>query len=249
MNSSDDESVLARGQRIISLLFDAGRRAGLIPEREYPIPGGRIDVVWLWKGPPSFPSLLPVVGFEVESSWRTRKHLKGDYANLVDLQPALGAIVLLGEGEDVESTRRFLRKMLDGCPGRIEVWSEEDVKHLAESPQEIVSDIFEAAHTPQDLAESLEETQKRPVLSRVGKYRRLAHWLAAEDREQFDSTFREVEEALGFPLPPSCRRHEAHWYGYDNTAVGRAIQDAGWQVKNVRIPQETLTFVRTTSQA
>ena len=39
---------------------------------------------------------VPVVAFEVESSWRTRKHIKGDYLNLFDLGASRGVIVLLG---------------------------------------------------------------------------------------------------------------------------------------------------------
>lgn len=115
-----DQDAKARGTRILNLLEEAGHTAGLQPEREYPVVGGRIDMVWLWKGPPAFPSVLPVVGFEVESSWRTRKHIKGDYLNLLDLQPALGIIVLLGEGADVESTRAFAQTMIDRRPQRAE---------------------------------------------------------------------------------------------------------------------------------
>ena len=56
---------------------------------------------------------LPAVAFEVESSWRTRKHLKGDYINLFDSGASLGVIVLLGVGEAVESTRRFARTLVE----------------------------------------------------------------------------------------------------------------------------------------
>src|SRR5256885_9198244 len=102
-----NEDVSERAQRIVSLVESAGRSVGLDVQREYPVVGGRIDLVWLWRGPEGFPAALPLVAFEIESSWRTRKHLKGDYLNLLDLQPALGVIVLLGEGDDVESTRKF----------------------------------------------------------------------------------------------------------------------------------------------
>ena len=57
---------------------EAGRQMGLLRRRST-VPGGRIDVVWLWRPPRSFPGLddlVAVVGFEVESSWRTRKHVK-----------------------------------------------------------------------------------------------------------------------------------------------------------------------------
>lgn len=31
--------------------------------------------------------------------------------------------------------------------------------------------------------------------------------------------FAEIEEQIGIPLPPSCRRHAAHWSGYEGSAV------------------------------
>lgn len=46
-----EETPGERGKRIIGLLADAGRRAGLSVELEYPVVGGRVDVVWLWQGP------------------------------------------------------------------------------------------------------------------------------------------------------------------------------------------------------
>jgi hypothetical protein len=57
-------------------------------------------------------------------------------------------------------------------------------------------------------------------------------------------TFAEIEETLGFALPPSCRRHLPHWYGYDSTAVGRAIRDAGWRARHVDLLAETVIFER-----
>jgi hypothetical protein len=106
----DEERAAERNRRLAVLLADAGRAVGLTVEFEYPVPGGRIDVVWLWEGPERFPVRLPLVGFEVESSWRTRKHIKGDLLNLMDLQPALGIIVLAGrrrEGRSYEEVRAF----------------------------------------------------------------------------------------------------------------------------------------------
>jgi hypothetical protein len=124
------EEAKERGSRIVGVLVEAGKRIGLRVELEYPVLGGRIDVVWLWDGPEIFPARLPLVGFEVESSWRSRKHIKGDLVNLLELQPALGVIVLLGEGADVESTRNFARDMVRRRASRIEVWEEAKVAAL-----------------------------------------------------------------------------------------------------------------------
>lgn len=106
------EGASERNRRLAAVLKAVGLAAGLKVEFEYPVVGGRIDVVWLWEGGPRFPVRLPLVGFEVESSWRTRKHIKGDLLNLIDLQPALGVIVLAGEGADVEATRQFARSLV-----------------------------------------------------------------------------------------------------------------------------------------
>lgn len=77
-------------------------------ETEYPVQGGRLDVVWLTDLPDAVcaDALVVVafeaiqVAFEVEPSSRTRKHVKGDYLNLFDVGAALGVLVLLGDGAD-----------------------------------------------------------------------------------------------------------------------------------------------------
>ena len=79
----DDAHALNR--EITALLQDAGEAAGYEVATEYSLSGGRLDVVWGMPSPiPSVDRLLPVVGFEIESSWRTRKHIKGDLLNLQD---------------------------------------------------------------------------------------------------------------------------------------------------------------------
>ncbi len=78
----------------------------------------------------------------------------------------------------------------------------------------------------------------------TGKYRALWQHLRTHPRDEWRATFAEVEEVLGFPLPPSSRRYTAHWYGYRATAVGRAIRDAGWRATQVNLTAETVRFVR-----
>jgi hypothetical protein len=78
----------------------------------------------------------------------------------------------------------------------------------------------------------------------AGKYRALWAWLRAQEGDRLPATFADVEKVLGMRLPPSSRKHPAHWSGYDGSAVARAIRDAGWAAKDVDIRGERLTFVR-----
>ena len=38
--------------------------------------------------------------------------------------------------------------------------------------------------------------------------------------------------------------HLPHWYGYEGSAVARAIIDAGWRARNVDLANERLLLVR-----
>lgn len=88
-----------------------------------------------------------------------------------------------------------------------------------------------------------EELDDPSVPSHTGKYRKLWEWLRAQDADGIPLTFEDVEEVLGIALPPSARLHEAHWYGYEGTALGRAIRDAGWKASHVSLVEQRVTFV------
>jgi hypothetical protein len=77
-----------------------------------------------------------------------------------------------------------------------------------------------------------------------GKYRALWQWLCDQRVASVDTSFADIERVLGFPLPPSCRRHQPHWHSYEGSAVVRAIIDAGWRATNVNVEREEVTFVR-----
>lgn len=77
-----------------------------------------------------------------------------------------------------------------------------------------------------------------------GKYVKLFDWLRRQPGPSVAASFRKVEEVLGFPLPPSSRRHLPHWYGYKGSAVARAIIDAGWRATDVNLTAERVTFVK-----
>lgn len=246
-----EETASERGRRVIEILCAHGTRLGFEVAREYPVQGGRLDVVWLAAqglAIPGFERPLPAVGFEVESSWRTRKHIKGDYLNLADLSAGLGVIVLLGDGEEVEATRRFAETLVDRPGPRILVWSEQDVHRLAthdpQTPTLAPDNANPAPSGGQHAAGDGTGTPQGETNAHAGKYRALWAWLRNQTSDRFSSTFTEIEEIIGMPLPPSSRRHPAHWHGFEGSAVARAIRDAGWTVRDLDIPHERLTFVR-----
>jgi hypothetical protein len=235
-----EETATERGRRVVAALAAKGEELGFTVLHEYPVQGGRLDVVWLMPTLEALPGTTtapPVVGFEVESSWRTRKHLKGDYLNLYDLGAALGVLVLLGDGPKVEATRRFAQTLVDRPGPRVLVWSEQDVEQLLSRPA--VTQI--TALTATD--ESPASTASNGV-QHVGKFRALWAWLRDQPGAELPVTFDEIEEVIGTPLPRSCRRHPAHWSSYEGSAVARAIQDAGWTATKVNLGQQRLVLVR-----
>lgn len=253
--SPTELGVSARGARVTRSLVEAAAYFGFRAQTEYPVPGGRVDVVWHWHSAiPGVEGDLPIVAFEIESSWRTRKHIKGDFVNLQDACPLIGIIVLLGEGDDVESTRRFASQLVDRPGSRIVVWSEKDVEALiavTKPPEVGVAALLgpdHCDHRDESMAfKAAGDDSDAPTPSGVehgGKYRPLWKWLRRQASSPVAATFADVEHVLGFPLPLSCRRRLPHWYGYANTAVGRAIRDAGWRARRVDLNQETVIFER-----
>jgi hypothetical protein len=87
---------------------------------------------------------------------------------------------------------------------------------------------------------------RRATANHEGRYRNLWEHLRSATEPRIQMSFGEVERVLGFPLPPSCRFHQAHWYGYEGSAVARAIADAGWKAQGVDLVRERVTLVRVT---
>lgn len=247
MTTNAEASALNR--ELTDLLVAAGERRGFAPVVEYPIPGGRLDVVWtlpLSAPVPGFERPIPVVGFEVESSWRTRKHVKGDLLNLADAGVAVGVIVLAGDDPRDESLRRFAAGLVARPGPQVLIWTTEDVRALASgdaSPDLTSIDAAEPHSEPIDLAAPV-PSPLRVTRSHTGKYAPLWRWLIAQDAPTMDVSFADIEDVLGFPLPDSCRHHLPHWYGYDGSAVARAIIDAGWKASNVNLTEQTVILRR-----
>ena len=238
MRVTDTNDATERGRRVAEALLRKGRELGFEAVAEYPVQGGRLDVVWLLRLAvmmPGVDEVLPLAGFEIESSRRPRKHIKGDYLNLADLGAALGVIVLLGDDEEVEATRRFARILVSRPGPRIAVWSDRDVDVLMR--ETLVSQERPGLPAPTASERTAQEEH-------AGKYRTLWAWLRDLPGDRIPATFAQIEEIIGMPLPPSCRQHATHWSSYEGSAVARAIHDAGWVTREVSIPEEHLVFLR-----
>ncbi|MDT0276663.1 DUF262 domain-containing protein [Blastococcus goldschmidtiae] len=139
-----------------------------------------------------------------------------------------------------------------------EAWTEDDIRARTTALTERVLTLWPRPDSPSpadasavspeeagaEPAEAVdEEVDDSSVPSHTGKYRKLWEWLRAQDADEIPLTFEEVEEVLGIPLPPSARLHMPHWYGYEGTALGRAIRDAGWKASMVDLQEQRVTFV------
>jgi hypothetical protein len=231
----------ARNRWATAALRREGEARGFRVQTEFPTESGRIDVVWLTdtlKALHGCPEWVPVVGFEIESSWRTRKHVKGDLHNLVELGASVGVIVLLGGADErLPSLVAHAQQLAERSASRILIWTDDDVQALSDArPAELV----EGADGT--VAEG-EERASTAVGWHTGKYRALWQWLRGQGGT-VETTFSEIEEVLGFPLPASCRTHAAHWSSYDGSAVARAIHDAGYRARKVDLHAETLTLAK-----
>lgn len=80
----------------------------------------------------------------------------------------------------------------------------------------------------------------------MGKYEPLSTHLESSSTGEWSPTFEQVEQILGFPLPPSARKSREWWS--NQTGAGhsqaRGWQNAGWQVLKVDLTKEKVTFRR-----
>lgn len=137
--------------------------------------------------------------------------------------------------------------------GHEQAWTEEDIRARSEVLISRVAAIWPRPHseTSQQTARTLATqpsassgaTGAGTEASHSGKYRALWQWLQDQTQDDVTLSFSDVEQVLGIPLPPSARKHLPHWYGYDGTALGRAIRDAGWRASHVDLSAENVTFV------
>ncbi len=147
--------------------------------------------------------------------------------------------MLLGDGDDVEATRRFAQAMVDRPGPRVLVWSEQDIHQLLTA-----GTAAGGAQTGVTVALGEPVPTSEGDQAHTGKYRALWAWLRDQPQEYLPVRFADIEEVTGMPLPPSCRKHPAHWSSYEGSAVARAIRDAGWVATTVNLEQEQLVLER-----
>ena len=79
----------------------------------------------------------------------------------------------------------------------------------------------------------------------MSKYDLFRKYLETRRTEQVPLAFAEIEQILGFPLPPSARSGPSWWSNNTGSHVGvRAWRDAGWKASRVDVAGERVTFVR-----
>jgi len=77
----------------------------------------------------------------------------------------------------------------------------------------------------------------------VTKFEPLTRYLGSLSARERRMCFREVEQVLGFQLPPSARKHRPWWSNNpDNSAMTRAWLAAGFRTERVDMAGETLVF-------
>ncbi len=83
----------------------------------------------------------------------------------------------------------------------------------------------------------------------MGKYEPLATHLESADVGEWAATFAQVEQVLGFPLPPSARNHREWWSNQAGAGHSQASgwQDAGWRVWKVDLDGKRVIFNRSGS--
>ena len=84
----------------------------------------------------------------------------------------------------------------------------------------------------------------------MGKYEPLADHLRKLGQRRVPMKFEDIEEVLGFSLPPSSRKHRAWWSNNpSNNVMTHAWIDAGYKTEDVDLEQRKLIFRRAVSDS
>ena len=80
----------------------------------------------------------------------------------------------------------------------------------------------------------------------VGKYDPLRDYLMGLRGDRWRASFKEIEDLIGSPLPPSARNHRPWWANDEGSlrVQAHAWLRAGWQTADVDMARERVTFER-----
>lgn len=128
-------------EEVVNKITELGELFGFKTKTKWRTEGAELDIVWyvdvkskssLFK---EFDNKCPVAVFEIETSGRTEKHLKGDVVNMMLLPTYLSVIILLKKGYDPENTTitylqnketvKQLSQKLTG--GKLLIWDIDDI--------------------------------------------------------------------------------------------------------------------------
>jgi len=83
----------------------------------------------------------------------------------------------------------------------------------------------------------------------MSKYEPLQHHLSNLPALEWRASFKEIERILGFPLPPSSRKHRALWSNNaQNHVMTKAWLSAGWRTEQVDLQKQELVFRKSKSK-
>lgn len=77
----------------------------------------------------------------------------------------------------------------------------------------------------------------------VSKYQPLTQWLRAQTADSLPLSFEDLEDVLGFTLPPSARNHPPYWYSTSNS-LGKAIAAGGFKPTGANLTAERVVLVK-----
>jgi hypothetical protein len=79
----------------------------------------------------------------------------------------------------------------------------------------------------------------------MSKYEPLKNYLAEHGSQEVQLGFRDIESIIGFPLPPSARKHRAWWSNNpSNSVITYAWLAAGYETARVDMVAQKLVFRR-----
>lgn len=81
-------------------------------------------------------------------------------------------------------------------------------------------------------------------MANSGKYYRLEMYLTRSEESMIKVSFSEIEEILGFTLPPSAYKYPAHWANYLShpTPIAQAWLNAGYRTEQLNLAGQTVVF-------